>query len=132
MVSRWAAGRRLGLSGHALTETFSVLTRLPADARVSPADAVQLIDDTFPNSVALSVETAAVVHHELARFGVAGGAAYDGVVALAACEHEAVLATRDARARPTYESIGVAVEAVVGPEGGPGPSPPSSAHRKRV
>ncbi|MFN0155587.1 MAG: PIN domain-containing protein, partial [Gaiella sp.] len=30
-------GRRLGLSGHAAFETFSVLTRLPPPARRSPA-----------------------------------------------------------------------------------------------
>ena len=38
------------------------------------------------------------------------GATYDGLVALAARKHGAVLATRDARARSTYEAIGVQVE----------------------
>lgn len=47
MVAMWATKRKLGLSGHALAETYSVLTRLPGDARVEPADAVALIDENF-------------------------------------------------------------------------------------
>jgi hypothetical protein len=43
----------------------------------------------------------------LSRFGIAGGAVYDALVALAATEHGATLATRDARARSTYETVGV-------------------------
>ena len=54
MVAQWAKGRILGLSGHALAETYSVLTRLPGDARVDPADAVALIDDNFAQSFPLS------------------------------------------------------------------------------
>jgi toxin FitB len=41
-----------------------------------------------------------------AELGIAGDAVYD---ALAAAEHDAELATRDARARATYEAIGVRV-----------------------
>jgi predicted nucleic acid-binding protein len=60
-VVRWWNGQELTLSGHALAETYSVLTRLPGDAR------------------------------------------------LAAKENGTVLATRDARARGTYDAVGVAV-----------------------
>ena len=45
----------------------------------------------------------------LARLGIAGGAVYDALVALAAKEHGAALATRDARARGTYDTVGVTV-----------------------
>ncbi|GAB91679.1 hypothetical protein GORHZ_141_00540 [Gordonia rhizosphera NBRC 16068] len=110
--------RVLSLSGHALAETYSVLTRLPGDARVSPADAVLLIDDNFEDHLALSSHGAVSAHRELARRGVAGGATYDGLVALAAREHDAVLVTRDARARPTYEALGVRV-AVIAASAGP-------------
>jgi predicted nucleic acid-binding protein len=110
VIAAWAMGRSLGLSGHALAETYSVLTRLPGDARVRPEDAVALIDDNFPLRLALSLQPAQQSHRELALLGVAGGATYDGLVALAARDHGAVLATRDARARSTYESIGVQVE----------------------
>jgi predicted nucleic acid-binding protein len=49
------------------------------------------------------------VHATLSRIGIAGGAVYDGLVALAAKEHGVPLATRDARARATYDAIGVKV-----------------------
>jgi len=49
------------------------------------------------------------VHATLSRIGIAGGAVYDGLVALAAREHGMSLATRDARARGTYDAVGVKV-----------------------
>jgi predicted nucleic acid-binding protein len=45
----------------------------------------------------------------LSQLGIAGGAVYDALVALAAAEHGTDLATRDARARSTYEMVGVRV-----------------------
>lgn len=45
----------------------------------------------------------------LAQLEIAGGAVYDALVALAAAEHGATLATRDARAKDTYEKVGVRV-----------------------
>lgn len=108
-VADWAVGRTLVLAGHALVETYAVLTRLPGDARVAPADAVTLIEENFPAALMLSAPLAGRAHRELANSGVAGGATYDGLVALAAREHDAVLATRDARARSTYETVGVSV-----------------------
>ncbi|MCV7056502.1 PIN domain-containing protein [Mycolicibacterium gilvum] len=106
-VARWAKGRVLGLSGHALAETYAVLTRLPGDARVAPADAAMLIDENFAESFPLGVRAARAAHREFARLGIAGGATYDALVAVAARERGAVLFTRDARARWTYEALGV-------------------------
>lgn len=111
-VRTWAQGRALGLCGHALAETYSVLTRLPGDARVRPQDAVQLIDENFEEHVLLAPEVARQAHRLLASLGVAGGATYDGLVALAARGDEAVLVTRDARARGTYEAVGIPVHVV--------------------
>lgn len=111
-VTLWAVGRVLRLSGHSVPETYSVLTRLPGDARLAPADAVELMEANFAEPLVLSPGKAQSVHQELALSGVAGGATYDGLVALAAREHAAVLATRDARARTTYEALGVTVEIV--------------------
>jgi len=110
LVAVWAAGLRLGLSGHALAETYSVLTRLPGEARVSATDAAQLIDDNFPDRLMLSPGLASQAHRELQKTGVSGGATYDGLVALAAREHDMVLVTRDARAVPTYEAVGAQVK----------------------
>lgn len=108
-VASWAAKRELGLGGHAIVETYSVLTRLPGDARVTPQDAIRLIDENFPERLTLSPGRAAQVHRDLADHGVSGGAAYDGLVALVARDHGATLATRDARARSTYEKVGAPV-----------------------
>ena len=57
----------------------------------------------------LSDPHAQTVHTTLSRLGIAGGAVYDGLVALAAKEHGVALATRDARARGTYDALGVKV-----------------------
>mgnify|MGYP000125411010 FL=1 len=113
VVARWAKGRSLGLSGHALPETYAVLTRLPGDARVDPADAMALIDENFAESMPLGLRAARGAHREFARLGIAGGATYDGLIALAARERNAVLVTRDARARSTYEALGVHTEVLV-------------------
>ncbi len=113
-VRLWATGRILVLSGHALAETYSVLTRLPGDARVSPSDAVTLIDDNFGENPTLAPDEACVVHRYLASHGISGGATYDGLVALAAHQHGLALATRDARARSTYEAVGVQVVVIAG------------------
>jgi predicted nucleic acid-binding protein len=108
-VVRWWDGQELSLSGHALAETYSVLTRLPGDARLAAEDAARLLDARFAAPLVLSAVHAREVHATLSRIGIAGGAVYDGLVALAAKEHGAPLATRDARARGTYDAVGVTV-----------------------
>jgi len=108
-VVRWWGGQEIALSGHALVETYSVLTRLPGDARLAPADAARLLTARFPSPLVLSGSRARKLPGTLSRLGIAGGAVYDALVALAAKEHGAALATRDARARGTYEAVGVKV-----------------------
>jgi toxin FitB len=108
-VVRWWGGQDITLSGHALVETYSVLTRLPGDARLAPADAARLLTARFPSPLVLSSSRARKLPRTLSRLGIAGGAVYDALVALAAKEHGASLATRDARARGTYEAVGVTV-----------------------
>lgn len=111
-VVDWWAGRELALCGHAAVETYSVLTRLPGDARLAPEDAAHVIADRFPRPLPLSVDGARALPNTLARLRIAGGAVYDALIALAAVEHDVELATRDARARPTYEAVGARVRAV--------------------
>jgi toxin FitB len=108
-VVRWWGGQQLALSGHALAETYSVLTRLPGDARLAADDAARLLDARFATPLVLSGEQARTVHTTLSKIGIAGGAVYDALVALAAKESEVPLATRDARARGTYDAVGVTV-----------------------
>jgi predicted nucleic acid-binding protein len=108
-VVRWWGGQEIALSGHALAETYSVLTRLPGDARLAPADAAQLMNARFSVPLVLSRSLTRKLPDTLSRLGLAGGAVYDALVALAAKEHGAALATRDARARGTYDAVGVTV-----------------------
>lgn len=108
-VTRWWANRRVALAGHALAETYSVLTRLPGDLRLSGSDAVRLLAARFDPPLILSAKTGRRLPALLAEAGIVGGAVYDALVALAALEHGADLATRDARARDTYERVGAPV-----------------------
>lgn len=108
-VAGWWDGQEVALSGHALAETYSVLTRLPGDARLAPADAARLLEARFSSPLVLSSLQARKLPDTLSRLGIAGGAVYDALVALAAKEHGAALATRDARARGTYDAVGVVV-----------------------
>ncbi|MCB9430132.1 MAG: PIN domain-containing protein [Actinobacteria bacterium] len=96
----------LGLSGHAVFETFSVITRLP-NHRVSPAMAHTLISENFPRSIAYR-ETLEDLD-EISRASLAGGQVYDALVALAARSVDRTLLTRDERAMPTYLAMGVDV-----------------------
>ncbi len=108
-VSRWWGGKEVALSGHALVETYSVLTRLPGDLRLAPGDAALLLAERFVEPLLLGADTTRRLPEVLRRLGIAGGAVYDALVALAAIEHDAELATRDARARVTYEAVGARV-----------------------
>jgi predicted nucleic acid-binding protein len=104
--------RRPTLTGHSLAETYSVLTRLPGDARVAPSDAVALVEANFDVPVLLDSKTAKSIPSVLAPAGVAGGAVYDALVALAARRANLPLATRDRRAASTYAALHVELELV--------------------
>lgn len=104
--------RRLGLAGHAAFETFSVLTRLPAPARRTPAAVARLIAANFPGSRFLSRSATSDLFQRLAAAGIAGGSVYDALVGAAAAEHGLVLATRDRRALAIYERVNAEVELI--------------------
>lgn len=110
-VATWARDKSLGLAGHALAETYAVVTRLPAGARLSAETAATIIDARF--SAHLPLDSATPLHRELARSEITGGAVYDAMVALAAKQHGLTLATRDRRACATYQRVGVPVELVL-------------------
>jgi hypothetical protein len=75
-------------------------------------DAARLIEARFGAPLLIGAKVGKRLPEILSRAGIAGGAVYDALVALAALEHRCVLATRDARARATYETIGVQVVVV--------------------
>ena len=112
-VVDWWAGRAVALGGHAFVETFSVLTRLPGDLRLAPADAARLLSARFAAPLLLDPTDTAQLPDTLAGFGVAGGAVYDAIVGLAAARNNCRLATRDARAKITYDAVGADIEVVL-------------------
>src|SRR4051794_24692436 len=99
------SGRRLGLSGHAAFETYSVLTRLPSPARRAPAVVAELMKFNFPANRYLSAKGAAALLQKLASTRIAGGSVYDALVGATAAEHRIVLASRDRRALETYRVL---------------------------
>lgn len=109
-VSASIGDRTVALSGHAQAESYSVLTRLPGDARLAPADAVRLLRERFEAAVMLDARATRSAPDVLARSGIAGGATYDGLVALAALSAKLPLASRDRRASSTYRILGIQVE----------------------
>jgi predicted nucleic acid-binding protein len=105
-------GRRLGLAGHAAFETFSVLTRLPPPARLTPATIARLLTANFPESRFLGGKAAGALLAQLESRKIAGGSVYDALVGAAANEHGLTLATRDRRALDTYRALEVSVELI--------------------
>lgn len=109
VVASAVGDRPLSLASHALAETYSVLTRLPGDARLEIDDAVTLIDTRFDAILPLSEPVQQSLHRRLRDAGIFGGAVYDGIIALTAVEHGATLLSRDARAWRTYAALGATV-----------------------
>ena len=105
--------RSVGLPAHAAVETYSVLTRLPGDARLAPGDAATLLASRVPKRLALDADTQARLVDDLAAAHVAGGAVYDAIIALTARHHRSALLTRDSRAAATYRALGVEFELVL-------------------
>ena len=112
LVRRRLARFRPCLTAHSLAETYSVLTRLPGDARLAAQEASTLIEANFPVVVTLQPEVAKRLHLDLAALDISGGAVYDAMVALASKNSGLRLATRDRRAATTYAALSVRVELI--------------------
>jgi predicted nucleic acid-binding protein len=107
---RIVEGRRIGLAGHAAWETFSVLTRLPPPARLSPAAATRVLAGNFPFTRFLGQTESAALFERLEELGVSGGSIYDALVGSVAVAAGVPLVTRDRRALPTYRLLDVDVQ----------------------
>ena len=107
---RQLAGRQVVLTTHSLAESYSVLTRLPGDARSTPTDAATLLAANFPESIPPDADVTRRLPDVLAPISIAGGAVYDALVGLAAAAADIALVTRDVRAVPTYAAVGATIE----------------------
>jgi toxin FitB len=96
-------------AGHAWIESFSVLTRLPFDVRLSGPDAARVLDSVVPITRVLTAEEHGGFMEWVKKGGVVGGAVYDALVAWVAKCAALPLLTRDSRAVPTYRAVGVEI-----------------------
>lgn len=104
--------RRPALAGHAAFEAYSVLTRLPAQLRLTAGQAADVLAKTFPEVCWLSATDLDQLRVRLALIGIVGGSVYDALVGMAAEVNGLVLLTRDIRAERTYRALGVTFESV--------------------
>jgi predicted nucleic acid-binding protein len=111
-VDRALGDLRVALAAHGALETYSVLTRLPGDARLHPADASRLLSARFGSPVSLPPDLVPGLVARFAERGIAGGAVYDALIAETAHAFGLRLLTRDTRAAATYARLGVAHEYV--------------------
>jgi toxin FitB len=94
-------------AGHAWIESFSVLTRLPSDVRLTAADAATVLISIIPLTRFLSAEEQTGFASWMGSNDVVGGAVYDALVGWVSKCAAVPLLTRDARALPTYRRLGV-------------------------
>ncbi len=98
----------VALPAYVLTESYAVLTRLPAGLAVAPDTAASVLMARFTDEpLQLTSGARRTLLATLSAAGVGAGASYDGLVALEARAHGRVLLTRDARAQDTYRRLGV-------------------------
>ena len=97
----------------AALEAYSVLTRLPPPHRAPAALVREFIDQHFADDMlSIAPERFGQLLSELATVGIVGGAVYDAFIAATVRDAGRVLVTFDARARQTYDRLGVSVEFV--------------------
>lgn len=83
---RRAAGHTLVMAAHAVLEAYAVLTRLPPPHRLSPADALAVLDRNWgeAETIALTATETWRALRDLAAAAVSGGRIYDGGIATCA------------------------------------------------
>jgi len=110
---RLGARELLATAAHALAESYAVLTRIPAPHRLSPADALALLEGNFIENarvVALDAAGYRSLLRRAGRDGISGGRTYDAVIAECALKAKAAtLLTFNARHFTDLEGVGVRV-----------------------
>ncbi|MBE0611745.1 MAG: PIN domain-containing protein [Dehalococcoidia bacterium] len=97
---RLSAGATMVVPAHVLVESYSVLTRIPAPFRLSPADAVAFLEDLVSNAAVTNLQADAYLPllREAAQARVTGGRIHDMLIAAASFAAEAdVLLTFNTR-----------------------------------
>ena len=99
---------------HALVESFSVLTRMPAPYRAGAADVLQSLKQTFESTRLVTLNSRSIwpVLERVVSLGLSGGIVYDALILEAASDAGATklltLNTRDYdRLEPRLRVVGV-------------------------
>lgn len=98
---------RPALAGHAMFETYSVLTRLPLPLRLSAGQAASVLAAAFPEDCWLDATGIRNLRERFVDLDIVGGSVYDALVGQAAITNHRTLLTRDRRAERTYRSLDV-------------------------
>jgi len=108
------SGSGVVIPSHSLIESYAVMTRLPAPHRLTPVDALQLLQDNFRTLRLASLNSRSVwaVVQRLAAVSLGGGITYDAIILEAASDAGATelltLNERDyLRLEPTVRIVGV-------------------------
>lgn len=98
---------------HAFVEAYSVLTRLPAQRALTPAQARDALLRAFPDEpLTLSAASHVDVIRRLVEARMGGGQVYDAIVGATAAVANARLITADRRALATYALVGASTRIV--------------------
>jgi len=109
-AARSALSRGARLIAHVALETYAVLTRLPPPHRAPGELVVQFLVANFDKKwLGLSPQRHQALLESLTGAGIAGGAAYDALVASTAAASGETLLTLDRRAMRTYVAMGASV-----------------------
>jgi predicted nucleic acid-binding protein len=95
--------------GHALVETYAVLTRLPQPYTVPAVQASTALRSYSAHVLVIPGDELADTIDRFVIARVSGGSSYDALIAATATHHDASLLTRDERAAEIYDRIGAEV-----------------------
>lgn len=105
--------RRPRVPAHVLLEAYSVLTRLPPPHRAPAPLVAEFLAERFATGpLALPALEHARLVARAAAAGIVGGSIHDALVGATVRHARGRLLTRDRRAVPTYERLGVEYELV--------------------
>src|SRR5713101_1797235 len=89
---RLSHGEEMIVAAPALVEAYAVLTRLPPPHRLSPTDALTLLEGNFldvPKVIALDGKSYRALLRQAPDTGIAGGRTYDAVIAACVAQAKA-------------------------------------------
>lgn len=108
-VARRAVTPTAVVPAHVVTETYAVLTRMPAPFRMDAATVADYFSRQWCGRViAPDAELYESLTAAAATAGVIGGGTYDALVGLTAHSFGHELLSLDLRAERTYQSLGIA------------------------